>query len=845
MKSTAPAIYAFALFMFMAATAAEAATFIVPSDRDMVRRADAIVVAEATGSYVQLTPPGGIETVTVMASTETIKGDPGAVFEVHEPGGAYEGRAMIVPGAPQFRTEDRVILFLTMTPRGQWAVTDLVLGKFRMTTDVLGRGVAVRDEGDIVGWDPDGSPHREVRRSTEEFLAFVRSEVRGGTARHDYVIDSQPLTNDQPARPVSIMTAPAHVPALAAAFSATSYTFDAGGGRGARWAVFPNPVTFFANANGEPGAPGNGFTAVQSALATWTNDCASIINYAYGGTDTTHTAGLSGPDGANTVLFERDLSVYGAPAFTCSSNGYSGTLGIGGVTTTSGTNALNGETFYSTSEGDVEMNRGIANCALLLNSGDWPSAVTHEVGHTLGFRHSDQTRADNPSVPCSNDPTLECSSSAIMTAVVTHGINGALQPWDQHAAGAVYPGGSCTTCTPPSIVSGPASQTINSGGSATLSVTTTGTAPLSFQWYIGTSGNTASPIGGQTSSSITVSPSSTTSYWVRVTNSCGSLNSATATVTVNSPPPPPPPVGTQRRRWDFDGDGKDDIMWRNNSTGQNVIWLMNGTAPKSGSFINSATSNVRLAAAADFNGDGKTDLLWRDPTTGANYIWLMNGFSLIGGGQVSTVDPAYHLAAAIDLNGDGKADLVWHNDATGQNIVWLEDGAAQLAVSSIQSTPANLRLVASADFDGDGKGDLLWRDPATGASTMWLMNGFSIVSSASIGTVDPAYILAAAIDFDKDGRADLLWHNESTGQNVIWLMNGTKPVNGSFITTVNSAFKFGGAGDFDGNGTGDILWHNPTTGENLVWIMSGFSVVNTATLTTTTTTFDPVVPRGR
>ncbi|MEA2235606.1 MAG: hypothetical protein QOC81_330 [Thermoanaerobaculia bacterium] len=822
--------------LLFVATIVHAATFIVPPDRDMVRRADAIVVANATSSYVQLNTHGGIETVTVMASEETIKGDPGAVFEVHEPGGVYDGRATFVPGAPSFAVGDRVLLFLTMTPQRSWAVTDLVLGKFRLTEDVRGRAIAVRDEADIVGWDPSGASHRELRRAATEFLNFVRAEAHGGPARQDYVIDSQPLAMSESSgqrRAMGTMSSPPALITLAT-FSATSYTV--GSGRGARWAVFPSPVVFYANANGEPGAPGNGFPAVQTGLATWTNDCPSQINYAYGGTDTTHTTGLAGPDSANTVLFERDLSAYGAPPFTCSSNSYAGTLGVGGVTETIGTNSLGTETFFSTSEGDVEMNRGIANCSLLLNSGDWPTAIAHELGHTLGFRHSDQTRADNPNVPCSSDPSLECSSSAVMTASVTHGLNAALQAWDQHAAAAVYPGGSCSTCTPPSIQSGPASQTITAGGSATLSVTASGTAPLSYQWYVGTSGNTSSPMQGQTAASVTVSPSSTTSYWVRVTNSCGFADSPTGTVTVN-------PV--RRARWDLDGDGIDDIMWRNDATGQNVVWLMNGTTTKSGAFISNATTNVRLGAAADFNGDGRTDLLWRDPATGVNYMWLMNGFNVIGGGQIQTFDAAYNLAAAIDFNGDGKADILWHNDATGQNVMWLMNGVTVAAGSFIQTTTANVRLAGAADFNGDGKGDLLWRDPATGANYMWLMNGFSLNGGGQINSVDPAYNLAAAVDFNNDGQADLLWHNDATGQSVMWLMNGATAAAGSFIQTMNSAFRFGGAGDFNGNGTGDILWHNPATGANVVWLMNGFSVVTTANLTTTTPTFNPVIPRGR
>jgi len=27
----------------------------------------------------------------------------------------------------------------------------------------------------------------------------------------------------------------------------------------------------------------------------------------------------------------------------------------------------------------------------------------------------------------------------------------------------------------------------------------------------------------------------------------------------------------------------------------------------------------------DFNGDGRADILWRNSSTGENYVWLMNG----------------------------------------------------------------------------------------------------------------------------------------------------------------------------------------------------------------------------
>ncbi len=93
-----------------------------------------------------------------------------------------------------------------------------------------------------------------------------------------------------------------------------------------------------------------------------------------------------------------------------------------------------------------------------------------------------------------------------------------------------------TVNQPPAINTQPASQTINLGQSATLSVTATSTLPLSYQWYVGNSPVTTSPINGATNSSLNVSPATTTSYWVQVTNTAGSVNSSTATVTVNQPP---------------------------------------------------------------------------------------------------------------------------------------------------------------------------------------------------------------------------------------------------------------------------------------------------------------------
>jgi predicted extracellular nuclease len=87
--------------------------------------------------------------------------------------------------------------------------------------------------------------------------------------------------------------------------------------------------------------------------------------------------------------------------------------------------------------------------------------------------------------------------------------------------------------TAPAITTQPQDVSITSGGTATLTVAASGTGPLAYQWFRGTAGDTANPVG--TGTSFTTPPlSATTQYWVRVTGPGGQADSRTATVTVGA-----------------------------------------------------------------------------------------------------------------------------------------------------------------------------------------------------------------------------------------------------------------------------------------------------------------------
>src|SRR2546428_13440785 len=112
---------------------------------------------------------------------------------------------------------------------------------------------------------------------------------------------------------------------------------------------------------------------------------------------------------------------------------------------------------------------------------------------------------------------------------------------------------------------------------------------------------------------------------------------------------------------DFDGDGKADILWRNISTGENYIWLMNGLSTASQGSVNfvDPASGWQVQGIGDFDGDGKADILWRSSATGENYMYLMNGATVRAEGFVRRVgDPHWEIAAVGDDHGHGEDDLL-------------------------------------------------------------------------------------------------------------------------------------------------------------------------------------------
>lgn len=87
-------------------------------------------------------------------------------------------------------------------------------------------------------------------------------------------------------------------------------------------------------------------------------------------------------------------------------------------------------------------------------------------------------------------------------------------------------------CDPPSILGTdqPKTITAQNGTQVELAVTAGGTGPFTYQWFKGYPGMTGNPVAAAHESKLIFTTRATETYWVRISNACGTVNSLPATV---------------------------------------------------------------------------------------------------------------------------------------------------------------------------------------------------------------------------------------------------------------------------------------------------------------------------
>ena len=288
-------------------------------------------------------------------------------------------------------------------------------------------------------------------------------------------------------------------------------------------------------------------------------------------------------------------------------------------------------------------------------------------------------------------------------------------------------------------------------------------------------------------------------------------------VTIN--PAPIAPSALMFRAGDFNGDGIDDMAWRNTSIGYVATWLMNNSAQRTLVHPGDATSDWEALSPGDYNGDGIDDVAWRNTSTGYVSVWLMDSNGNRHAVHSGDATSDWQALAPGDYNGDGIDDIAWRNTSTGYVSVWLMDKNGKRHFVHSGDAGSDWQALAPGDYNGDGIDDIAWRNTATGYVSVWLMdsNGHRHVVHPSNASSDWEALTPG--DYNGDGITDVAWRNTATGYVSLWLMDSNGQRHVVHPSNASSDWEALASGDYNGDGIDDMAWRNTSTGYVSVWLM--------------------------
>ena len=476
-----PATLLLSILFLLSASPSLAGTFIVPPDDLLIDRADEIATGIIVSKFSARSSQGAAETVYRLAVIESLAGPETDLIEFREWGGALDGRIYMGSGTPVYEVGEKYLVFFRSSNQRRSTLQGL-LGQFRFTGELL-----LRDEARIHGWRTDGSVFEAVPRR-RSFLDEIRTKV---SSRHESSRSSIRSNLSGPVRPRA------------------------------------NDMDHMA--------------AATAAGAAWRPG--SIVRYSVSSTPATGSSVDLNDNEERIIVDDPEMQIEGT---------FDGTGPLAEARYVIGGSSLSSHQL-SIHQADIIIQDGLSSSNI--GQARYVSIIAHEMGHTLGFRHSDEDCG------CGVAPTTD----SIMTTLVTIP-NAELTAWDRLALDnyltllALDPDYLITAgspalpvkrdrpvadwrifvpaapaCSEISIDSHPANRIVATGSPVILTVEAMGTEPITYRWYEGESGDESTPLNVASLPQITVTPGSTTNYWVRVSNECpSSADSNTVTVSVGN-----------------------------------------------------------------------------------------------------------------------------------------------------------------------------------------------------------------------------------------------------------------------------------------------------------------------
>jgi hypothetical protein len=336
------------------------------TDAELIARSERVVYGRVVGQRVERDPshPRRIYTITTLSVIEDFTSHPGDTLEIWELGGALDGEQLFVGGAVEFRAGESVVVCLD---RGRLGLRTLAmaLSKFSVVAGARGDATLRRDlretavvGGAVVARDRSLSEFRQLAAHTlgrSSRRASLNPSPETGVVEPPVGSVVEPWTNIRPSLPL-------------------------------RWrdADFRTPVRVFKNTLMPPPlVSGDAVPQLQTALAAWTNPAGASIAVQYAGTafeTSVDSDWMSIPGHSTLITFEDPNNELGPGVLAIGGGFGQNTAGSGGV--------VNGVTYDAFVNGFVIFQNAAELPATFRQPPDFTRVLTHEIGHTIGFGHT-------------------------------------------------------------------------------------------------------------------------------------------------------------------------------------------------------------------------------------------------------------------------------------------------------------------------------------------------------------------------------------------------------------------------------------------------------------------------
>jgi len=338
-----------------------------------------------------------------------------------------------------------------------------------------------------------------------------------------------------------------------------------------------------------------------------------------------------------------------------------------------------------------------------------------------------------------------------------------------------------TSSAAPAITTQPASQTIAPGSTLIVSVTATGTAPLTYQWMLN-----SAPISGATTNPFTLYNAQFTdsgTYSVLVTNSLGNVLSSNALINVTNVPPD---ITSQPLSLSIATSSNATFSVTANGTAPLTYQWMLNTLPISG-----ATTNPFTIINAQLTNSGTYSVLVTNAggsILSSNAVLTVTNIPVTITSQPQSQSVGLGAGASFSVSVTGTSPLAYQ---------WLENGtnipgatANSFTIGSVNTTDAGDYRVVVTNYAG------------------------SVTSTVATLTVNTGQaLIIAQWNFNSpvpDGVSTTGTRLPSTGVGTNIYVGGTV------------AAGTGGSGEFaSGTGSGD-----PAASDNTAWNTTTYPAVN-------------------